>query len=96
MQDTFLFGFVHIVACRDPLLGNDCETNSETMPASMQQVPDKQQLDYYRGTVFSTRSVSRCYKQDDWSSCQLWDIRVKICYQETTSEDRRFYVCCSV
>jgi hypothetical protein len=60
--------FCCVVACRNPLLGNDHETNSETMPAARQQIFDKQQLNCNRGTVFCTRSVLRCYKQDNWSN----------------------------
>jgi hypothetical protein len=56
------------VACRDWLLGNDCETNNKTMPAARQQILNKQQLNCNRGTVFSMLSASRCYKQDSWSS----------------------------
>jgi hypothetical protein len=34
----------YIVVCRDPLLGNDSETNNETKPAARKQIVNKQQL----------------------------------------------------
>jgi hypothetical protein len=95
---------IYIVACTDPLLGSDRETNNEKTPSARQQIFDKKQFYYNRGTVFFTRSVPICYKQDSWSSESvlgyLKPVRtspediVMICYQETTSEDRRLYMCC--
>jgi hypothetical protein len=55
---------LYIVACRDPLLGNDHETNNETTSAARQQIPSKQQLNSNRRTVSSVRSVARYYDQD--------------------------------
>jgi hypothetical protein len=60
--------FINAVACRDLLLGNDCETNNETMPAARQQILDKQQLNYNKGMVFSMWSMPKCYNQDNWSN----------------------------
>jgi hypothetical protein len=41
-----------MISCRNPLLGNDEETNNETTPTARQQIFNKQQLNYNRGTVF--------------------------------------------
>jgi hypothetical protein len=60
--------FINAVACRDPLLGNDRETNNETMHTARQQILDKQQLNYNKGTVFSTWSIPKCYKHDNLSN----------------------------
>jgi hypothetical protein len=52
------------VACRDALLGNDHETNNETMSIARKQILNKQHLNGNRVTVFSVRSVSRHYKRE--------------------------------
>jgi hypothetical protein len=57
-----------VTPCRGPLLGSDSETYNETTSAAKQQILNKEQLNYNKGTVFSTRSVSRCYTQDNWSN----------------------------
>jgi hypothetical protein len=49
----------------DPLLDNDRKTNNEKTPAAMKQIPNKQQSNSNRGTVFSVRSVPICYNQDN-------------------------------
>jgi hypothetical protein len=64
---TRQYTYKHAAACRDTLLGNDRETHNETTPSARQQILDKQQLNYNRGTVFSTWPVPR-YKQENWSS----------------------------
>jgi transcription initiation factor TFIIIB Brf1 subunit/transcription initiation factor TFIIB len=81
----------------DLLLGNDSETKNETTSVARQQILDKQQLNYNRGMAFSTPSVPRCFKQDNWSIESVTGIPrpvrtsaediFRICYQETTIED---------
>jgi hypothetical protein len=58
---------INYLAYREPLLGNDCET----MVDARQQILNKQQLNYKRGTMFSTWSELGCYKQDNWSNESL-------------------------
>jgi hypothetical protein len=43
----------------DPLLGNDREINNYATAVTMQQPVNSN-----RGTMFSVRSMLRCYKQD--------------------------------
>jgi hypothetical protein len=65
--DDVLKGYsISAIACIDPLLGNEREINNETTAARQHNL-NRQQLNY-RGAVFSMRSVSRCYKQDNWSN----------------------------
>jgi hypothetical protein len=92
---------IYIYIYIDPLLGSGRETNNGTTHSARQQILDKKQLHYNRGTAFSTRAVPRCYKQDSWSSesvvgylkpsRMLREESVRICYQETTGD----FVCCS-
>jgi hypothetical protein len=87
----------------DPLLGNDRETNKEITPACRQQILDKQQLNYNRRTVFSMPPVPRRYKQVNRSNESVVGNRrpvrtlaediVRICCQETTSEDIEDFMC---
>jgi hypothetical protein len=58
--------FNNIVACTDPLLGSDREKGNETTSATRQQIFNKQQLNYNRGTVFSKRPVPKGSKQNNW------------------------------
>jgi hypothetical protein len=60
--------YIHNVACRDPLLGSDRDTDNETTSAARQQILNKQQLNYNRRTVSSTRPIRRYYNEDSWSS----------------------------
>jgi hypothetical protein len=55
----------------DPLLGNDREIGNYTT-AVTRQLP----VNSNRGTLFSVRSVPRCYKQNEWgvSEFNYWPV----------------------
>jgi hypothetical protein len=96
---------VNGVACTDPLLGNDGETNNETTPVVRQQFLDKQQLNNNEERCFLRGPCQCVINGTCLELSQLWNTRqplrtlaeyiVRISYQETTSEDRTFYMCCS-
>jgi hypothetical protein len=59
--------FDYIVACR-PLLGNDRKISKTTTSVTHKHVFTATIGNSNKGTVFSVRSVPRCYKQDSWSN----------------------------
>jgi hypothetical protein len=90
------------VTCRDPLLGNDRETNNnkKTYVARQQATIVLQQERCFLCSPCRDRSRTIGVMSE------LWDIRqpvrnsaediVRICYQETTSEDIEEFMCAAV
>jgi hypothetical protein len=52
----------------DPLLGKDLETNDMTAVAMQWRGNHASTIELLLETVFSTRSVQRVYKEDNWGN----------------------------
>jgi hypothetical protein len=72
-----------------PLLGKDLETNNETAAVAMQR-RCKHASTTIELLLFSTRSVQRGYKENNWGDPGGCQLRV-----ESPAMSGRLYVCCN-